>query len=135
MNVRAVPLITIICLGGCAPPPVVTKGTFATSYTLTMQRGAVDVVVQTSGPASYAVTNYNMDHPMGRRPDTEATFTTPAGTFVVSDRNLTQPGLTINGIFYPQPQAADGRTTITIDAKGVITVKPPRAANRQGEKP
>jgi hypothetical protein len=128
MNVRAVPLMVIVCLTGCTPPPVVTKGTFTTSYTLTMQRESVDVVVQTSGPASYAVTNYNRDHPMGRPPDTEATFTTPAGTFVVSDRSLAKPGLTINGVFYPESTAPNGRTTITIDPKGVVTVKSPEAA-------
>ena len=136
MRVRYAVLLVFACLAGCTPGPVVTKGTFTTPYTLTMQRGSVDVIVQTSGPASYALTNYRMDHPMGRRPDTEATFTTPAGTFVVSDRNLTAPGLTINGVFYPEPPPpAVGRSTITIDAQGVVTVNPPVAAARQGGKP
>jgi hypothetical protein len=135
MNVRNAPVFLIVCLTGCAPAPVVTKGTFDASYTLTMQRGSVDVVVQTSGPASYTLTNYSMDHPMGRRPDTEATFTTPAGTFVVSDRNLKEAGLTINGTFYPEPAPAEGRSTITIDARGGITVNPPKAAAPQGGKP
>ena len=135
MRVRNAPVLVIACLVGCTPAPRVTKGAFATSYTLTMQRGSVDVVVQTSGPASYTLTNYNMDHPMGPRPDTEATFTTPAGTFVVSDRNLTAAGLTINGTFYAEPPSATGRSTITIDAKGVVTVNPPGAAGPQGGKP
>lgn len=126
--------IALACLAGCTPAPGVTRGTFDTAYTLTMQRGSVDVVVQTSGPATYAVTNYRMDHPMGRRPDPEATFVTPAGTFVVSDRNLQEAGLTINGTFYPEPPAADGRSTITIDARGGITVSPPKAAPR-GDRP
>jgi hypothetical protein len=128
-------VLLFVCLVGCTPAPIVTKGTFTTSYTLTMQRGSVDVVVQTSGPASYTVTNYAMDHPMGPRPDTEATFTTPAGTFVVSDRNLPAVGLTINGTFYPEPLTTVERSTITIDAKGVVTVNPPKAAAPQGNKP
>jgi len=135
MRVRYAVLLVFACLAGCTPGPVVTKGTFTTPYTLTMQRGSVDVIVQTSGPASYALTNYRMDHPMGRRPDTEATFTTPAGTFVVSDRNLTAPGLTINGVFYPEAPASGVRSTITIDAQGVVTVNPPGAAGPQGGKP
>jgi hypothetical protein len=135
MRIRNTIVLMLGCLAGCTPAPVVTKGTFATSYTLTMQRGSVDVVVQTAGPASYTLTNYSMDHPMGPRPDTEATFTTPAGTFVVSDRNLTVAGLTINGTFYPEPPPAVGRSTITIDTKGVVTVNPPKIAVPQGDKP
>jgi hypothetical protein len=134
MNVHNALVFVLVCLTGCTAAPVVTKGTFDASYTLTMQRGSVDVVVQTSGPASYTLTNYSMDHPMGRRPDTEATFTTPAGTFVVSNRNLKEAGLTINGTFYPEPVPAEGRSTITIDAQGGITVNPPKAAP-QGGKP
>jgi hypothetical protein len=128
-------VLVFVCLAGCTPAPVVTKGTFTTSYTLTMQRGSADVVVQTSGPASYTLTNYSMDHPMGRRPDTEATFTTPAGTFVVSNRNLKETGLTINGTFYPEPASANSRSTVTIGAQGVITVQPPQAAEPQVDRP
>ena len=135
MKLHRAAVLMLVCFLGCTPPPTVTKGKFTTSYTLTMQRGSVDVVVRTSGPATYAVTNYAMDHPMGRRPDTEATFKTPAGTFVVSDRNQTAPGLTINGVFYPEPPSATARSTITIDAKGVVTVNPPKAPAPGGDKP
>jgi hypothetical protein len=135
MRVRNAPVFVLVCLVGCTPAPVVTKGTFNSTYTLTMQRGSVDVVVQTSGPASYTLTNYGMAHPMGPRPDTEATFTTPAGTFVVSDRNQKAPGLTINGVFYLEPAAATGRSTITIDAQGVVTVNPPKEPAPRGDKP
>jgi hypothetical protein len=134
MKVRRAALLILACFLGCTPPPKVKSGKFDTSYTLTMQRGSVDVVVQASGPATYAVTNYAMDHPMGPRPDTEATFVTPAGKFVVSDRNL-KDGLTINGTLYPERVSSDGRTTITIDAKGQITVEKPKAAPPQDNKP
>jgi hypothetical protein len=135
MRVRNAPVIVLVCLVGCTPAPVVTKGTFTTSYTLTMQRGSVDVLVQTSGPASYTITNYRMDLPMGPRPDTEATFVTPAGTFVVSDRNQKAPGLAINGTFYPEPPSATSRSTIVIDAKGVVTAKPPKVPAPAGGGP
>ena len=135
MRVRNAPVFVLMGLVGCTPAPVVTKGTFDSTYTLTMQRGSVDVVVRTSGPATYTVTNYAMDHPMGRRPDTEATFKTPAGTFVVSDRNLQEAGLTINGTFYPEPTPSGGRSTITIDEKGQITVEKAKAAEPQENKP
>jgi len=135
MKLHRAAVLMLVCFLGCTPPPTVTKGKFTTSYTLTMQRGSVDVVVRTSGPATYAVTNYAMDHPMGRRPDTEATFKTPAGTFVVSDRNLQEAGLTINGTFYPEPTPSGGRSTITIDEKGQITVEKAKAAEPQENKP
>jgi hypothetical protein len=94
----------------------------------------MDVVVETSGPASYTHTHYHRDHPMGPPSDTEATFTTPAGTFVVSDRNMPSPGLTINGTFYPELDRLS-RTTITIDAEGGITVSPPKAPVPQADGP
>ncbi|MBP3959659.1 hypothetical protein J8F10_30810 [Gemmata sp. G18] len=124
MRVLSRVIVLLVCLGGCSPSPTITKGTFTDSYTLTMQRGSMDVVVRTSGAAQYTVTNYAMNHPMGQRPDTEATFTTPAGTFVISDRNVTEAGLKINGTFYPQPPSVSTRSTILIDSQGVITVQP-----------
>lgn len=111
----------LIVAVGCTPGPTVTSGTFEKSHTLTMQRGSVDVVVETAGPATFRVTNYRMDHPMGRRPDTEATFKTPAGTFEVSNRGQEGESLTINGILQKVPLAGP-RTSITIDAKGKITM-------------
>jgi hypothetical protein len=135
MTVRFAAALSLACLAGCAPRPTVTKGTFAASHTLTMQRGSIDVLVKTTGPATYAVTNHRMDHPMGRRPDTEATFTTPAGTFSVSDRGLSEPGVSVNGTFYPVPPRPEGRTTVTIDEKGGVTVSPPKEAAPQGGKP
>jgi hypothetical protein len=131
MRIHAVVTAALVALAGCSPSPEVATGTFTGSYTLTMQRGSVDVVVQTSGPASYRITQYSMDHPMGRRPDTEAMFTTPAGTFVVSNRNLAAEGLTINGTFYPEPASRTGRSAITIDPRGAIAVNPPKAAPPQ----
>jgi hypothetical protein len=131
MRIHAVVTAALVALAGCSPSPDVATGTFTGSYTLTMQRGSVDVVVQTSGPASYKITRYSMDHPMGRRPDTEATFTTPAGTFVVSNRDLAAEGLTINGTFYPEPVPRTGRSAITIDPRGAIAVNPPTAAPPQ----
>lgn len=107
-----------------------TKGNFDTSYTLTMQCGSADVVVQTSGPASYTVSNYTMDHPMGPRPDTEAVIKTPAGTFNISDRN-DSGGLTINGTHYPYPTDRTGRYIITIDAKGTIKADDPKAEEQK----
>jgi uncharacterized protein (TIGR03067 family) len=127
MRIHVVAAVLLVCPIGCAPAPTVTKGTFTNSFTLTMQRGSVDVVVQTSGPANYTLTQYAMDHPMGKRPDTEATFTTPAGTFMVSNRNLAEAGLTINGTFYPEPTNMTSRSTITIDPQGAVTVQPPKA--------
>ena len=132
MRIRNVILLVIVCLAGCSRGPVVTKGKFTTSYTLNMQRGAVDVVVQTSGPASYTITQYQMNHPMDSRPDTDATFVTPAGTFAVSNRSLLDAGLNINGVFYPEPDVT-GRSTITIDPKGVITLSSPKAAEPPGK--
>jgi hypothetical protein len=40
MRVRNAPGILFVCLVGCTPAPVVTKGTFTTAYTLTMQCGS-----------------------------------------------------------------------------------------------
>lgn len=119
----AVPLLALV---GCAPPPTVTKGTFTGSHTLTMQRGSADVVVKATGTGSYVVTNYAMGHPMGPRPDTEATFTTPAGTFKITDKDV-KDGMLINGKPYPNLTAnsGSGRLTITIDEKGAITVTDP----------
>jgi hypothetical protein len=134
MRVHAAFVFGFVCLAGCARGPVVTKGTFDTSYTLTMQRGSADVVVQTSGPASYTVSNYSMDHPMGQRPDTEAVFKTPAGTFNISDRN-DKEGLTINGTHFPYPIDRNGRYTITIDAQGTIKTDAPKADERKKESP
>src|SRR5262245_44899852 len=53
VRVHSAPVLSFVfvCLAGCAPPPLVTKGTFTKSYTLTMQREAMDVVVETAGPA------------------------------------------------------------------------------------
>ena len=107
---------------GCAPPPTVTKGTFTGSHTLTIQRGSAEVVVKANGPASYVVTNYAMDHTMGQRPDTEATFTTSAGTFVITDKG-NKDGMTINGKQFPTLGAGSGgRITVTIDEQGAITM-------------
>lgn len=114
------PLALAILAGGCAPGPTVSKGTFNTPYTLTLQRDNIEIVVQTSGTASYTITNYSMDHPMGKRPDTEAVFTTPAGVFTISDKGQTG-GVLINNVFYPHNAAAMVRTTITIDPKGAVT--------------
>src|SRR5262245_33789670 len=79
-------LFALAVVLGCSPPPKVTTGTFTTSYTVHVDREHVDVVVLTSGPATYEVKNYAMDHPMGQRPDTEATVRTPAGRFAITDR-------------------------------------------------
>lgn len=123
-------LLGIVCLAGCARAPIVTKGKFDTTYTLIMQRGSADVVVQTSGPASFQITNYQMNHPMGSRPDTEATFKTPAGTFNISDRNNTS-GLTINGKQFDYPTDLNGRYLITIDAQGTIKADEPKAVGQK----
>ena len=79
-------------------------------------------------PASYVITNYSMNHPMGQRPDTEATYTTPAGTFKITDKEV-KDGMLINGQPYPNLTAGSGtgRLTITIDEKGAITVDDPTA--------
>src|SRR5262245_8013198 len=123
MRVLSAFAFVLVCLAGCSPPPTVTKGTFDKSYTLTMQREPALVVVETSGPATYTVTNYAMEHPMGQRPDTEAVFTTPAGTFRVSDRGVKERGVNINNTFYPMPQStSDSLSTVTIDVNGNITV-------------
>jgi hypothetical protein len=65
---------------------------------------------------------------MGKRPDTEATFKTPAGTFEVSDRGVTENGVKINGTFhkYPEPSEVNGRSKVVIDERGEITVHPPK---------
>jgi hypothetical protein len=126
---NAVALLPMLVVGCGPPPPTVTEGTFTDSYTLTMQRGTTDVEVKTSGPATYRVTNYRMDHPMGKRPDTEATFKTSAGTFVVSDRGLTEDGVKINDTFYkyPEPSEVNGRGKVVIDERGGVTVHAPKA--------
>jgi len=127
MRVLSAFAFVLVCLAGWSPPPTVTKGTFDKSYTLTMQRGSYLVVVETSGPATYTITNYAMEHPMGSRPDTEAVFTTPAGTFRVSDRGVKERGVNINDTFYPVPQSSsDELSVVIIDANGNITaaVKP-----------
>jgi hypothetical protein len=111
-----------MAVGGCAKPPKVTKGRFNTSYTVTIQRGCTQVVVLTSGPARFIQKDYWMDHPMGQRPDTEAAVTTPAGKFIITDRNLGKPGVSINGTYYPDPIPCLGQT-ITIGPSGAITVK------------
>lgn len=137
MNPRHPILFVILSVSGCVPTPApaVIKGTFTKSYTLTMQRGAIDVVVRTSGPATYEITNHRMSHPMGPRPDTEATFVTPAGTFVISNRDLQEAGLMINAAFYPEPPSVAGRSTLTIDAKGVVTLFTPSAPKAGGPGP
>jgi hypothetical protein len=128
VKIRSAVVFASFAIAGCTPPPTVTNGTFNDSYTLTMQRGTTDVVVKTSGPASYRVTNYRMDHPMGKRPDTEATITTPAGTFRISDRNVAEDGVMINGTLYKYPERTEvnGRSTIVIDERGGISIHPPQ---------
>ena len=113
---------------GCAPAPTITEGTFNDSYELTMQRGSMDVVVKTSGPARYKITQHAMSHPMGPRPNTEAMFTTPAGTFNVSSNGQNDLGVIVNGVLYPEPPDRDGRSKVVIDERGEITVQaaPPR---------
>ena len=137
VRVRNAVVLLLAFAPGCGPPPpTVTEGTFTDSYTLTMQRGITDVVVKTSGAGSYRVTNYRMDHPMGKRPDTEATFKTSAGTFVVSDRGLTEDGVKINDTFYkyPEPSEVNGRGKVVIDERGGVTVHAPKAEPK-GEQP
>lgn len=129
-------LVAAVGAVGCSSPPTITEGEFNGTFTLAVQRGAMDVVVRTSGPAKYKVSNYSMNHPMGPRPDTEATFTTPAGTFAVSNKGLTEPGLLVNGVFYAEPQTENrsGRAVLMIDAQGNITVQPPKEAPAHEEK-
>jgi hypothetical protein len=134
MRVHTTIVFGFVCLAGCTQAPTVTRGNFDTSYTLTMQRGSADVVVQTSGPASYTITNYRMNHPMGPRPDTEATFKTPAGTFTISDRD-DKDGVTINGKHFIYPTNQSGRYVITIDAQGTIKADEPKAEERKTESP
>lgn len=124
MGKRAILICCFAAIVGCTPPPAMTKGTFTESYMLTMQRGTIDVTVQTSGPAKYIISQYAMDHPMGKRPDTEAKFTTPAGSFLVTNRNQSAEGVTVNGTFYPQPEDATGRSQIIIDKQGKVTFNP-----------
>lgn len=114
---------TCVLSAGCSPQPKVTTGTFNDSYELTMQRGAMDVVVQTSGPATYTVTNYAMSHPMGPRPNTEAVFVTPAGTFKVSSNGDNDLGVIVNGVLYPEPPDRTGRSQVVIDAQGSVSVR------------
>lgn len=122
--------ILMVCglAAGCTPPPKITEGTFTGSYELTMQRGSMDVVVYTSGPAKYRITNHAMNHPMGPRPNTEAVFTTPAGTFNVSSHGDNDLGVIVNGTLYPEPPDRDGRSQVVIDAQGNVSVRaaPPR---------
>lgn len=128
-------LVPLLGLVGCAPPPTVTKGTFTGSYSLLMQRGSADVVVKSTGTGSYVVTNYAMDHPMGQRPDTEATFTTPAGTFAITDKGIPD-GLLINGTKYTYSYGPNnGRIKITIDEKGNVTMDDPNAKEPKGGPP
>lgn len=119
----AVPLLALV---GCGSSPTVTKGTFTRMFTLTMQRGSVDIVVRTDSTGTYVITNYSMDHPMGQRPDTEATFTTPAGTFAITDKGVPD-GLLINGKAYPNRGSGSAvhRLSIAIDESGTITVTDP----------
>ena len=123
---RAASALVLLTVLGCTPAPAVTTGKFDTSHTLTMQRGSVSVVVETSGPATFKITDHRMDHPMDRRPDTEAEYKTPAGTFKISNREQQGEQLTINGKLFEVPPAGEP-TTITIDAKGGITMVTPKA--------
>jgi hypothetical protein len=127
------PFVPLLVAAGCAPPPTVTKGTFTGSHTLTMQRGSADVIVRTTGTGTYTITNYSMDHPMGQRPDTEATFTTPAGKFVISDKGASD-GLFVNGVKYTYSTGPHARRiAVTIDEKGAVGVDDPNAKEPKGE--
>ncbi|MBY0461410.1 MAG: hypothetical protein K2V38_29185 [Gemmataceae bacterium] len=115
-------MLLVGLVGGA--PPTVTEGTFDESYELGIQRGSMDVKVETSGPATYKIPSYPMERPTGPRPDTEAAFVTPAGTFKVSNRKLQEPGISVNGTFYPEPPRANGLARLVVDRQGAVTVHP-----------
>lgn len=127
MRVSKVVFVCLLAVG-CSPPPKVTEGKFTDSYELTMQRGSLDVVVKTSGPARYKITQHAMTHPMGSRPNTEGTFTTPAGTFQVSSHGDNDLGVIVNGVLYPEPSERGVRSKLVIDEEGGITVVTPPPA-------
>lgn len=126
MNARNIAPVALVLFVGCTPAPSVSHGRFNDSFTLTMQRGSAEILFKTSSPGRFTVTNHRMDHPMGKRPDTEATVVTSAGTFRVTDKDEQKLGVHINDRFFEYLPTSEivMRTLIVVDEKGDITVTP-----------